>query len=70
MHKLYHQAEKLMLTDAPTVALDYPLAVRATNNRIGVAGLWIALLVFLGVRGISLLWRSRARARTVFADPT
>jgi ABC-type oligopeptide transport system substrate-binding subunit len=34
-YDLYHQAETLMLTDAPTVALDYPLAVRATNNRIG-----------------------------------
>ena len=34
-YDIYHQAEKLMLTDAPTVPLDYPLAVRATNNRIG-----------------------------------
>ena len=34
-YDLYHQAETLMLTDAPTVALDYPLAVRATNNRMG-----------------------------------
>ena len=25
---------------------------------LGVSGLWIALLVFLGVRGISLLWRT------------
>ena len=33
---------------------------------IGVAGLWIALLVFLGVRGISLLWRTRAKVRTAF----
>jgi len=33
---------------------------------IGVAGLWIALLVLLGVRGISLLWRTRAKVRTAF----
>ncbi len=34
-YDLYHQAETLMLTDAPTVVLDYPLAFRVTNNRIG-----------------------------------
>jgi peptide/nickel transport system substrate-binding protein/oligopeptide transport system substrate-binding protein len=34
-YDLYHQAETLMLTDAPTIPLAYPLAVRATNNRLG-----------------------------------
>lgn len=33
---------------------------------LGVSGLWIALLVFLGVRGISLLWRTRAKAAGAF----
>ena len=27
---------------------------------LGIAGLWIALLVFLGVRGVTLYWRCRA----------
>jgi len=34
-YEIYHQAEKLMLTDAPTVPLAYPLAFRASNNRLG-----------------------------------
>jgi peptide/nickel transport system substrate-binding protein/oligopeptide transport system substrate-binding protein len=34
-YDIYHQAETLMLTDAPTVPIDYPLAFRATNNRLG-----------------------------------
>ena len=34
-YDLYHQAETLMLTDAPTVPLDYPLAFRVSNNRLG-----------------------------------
>ncbi|MEP0323369.1 MATE family efflux transporter [Bauldia litoralis] len=33
---------------------------------LGVSGLWIALLVFLGARGLSLLWRTRARAAMAF----
>jgi MATE family multidrug resistance protein len=33
---------------------------------LGVSGLWIALLVFLGVRGLSLLWRTRAKAAMAF----
>jgi oligopeptide transport system substrate-binding protein len=31
---LYHQAETMMLTDAPVICLDYPLAFRVTSNRI------------------------------------
>jgi oligopeptide transport system substrate-binding protein len=34
-YEIYHQAETLMLTDAPTVPLAYPLAFRVSNNRIG-----------------------------------
>ena len=34
-YDLYHQAETMMLTDAPIIPLDYPLAFRVTNNRIG-----------------------------------
>ena len=33
---------------------------------VGIAGLWIALLVFLGARG-SLSWRSRTRAGLAFS---
>jgi len=32
-----------------------------------VTGLWIALLIFLGLRGITLLWRSRSRASLSFS---
>lgn len=34
-YDLYHQAERLMLADVAAVPLDYPLAFRVTNNRIG-----------------------------------
>lgn len=34
-YELYHQAEKLMLADVAVVPLNYPLAFRVTNNRIG-----------------------------------
>ncbi len=33
---------------------------------IGVTGLWTALLVFLGIRGLTLLWRSQVKVRTAF----
>ena len=33
---------------------------------LGIAGLWIALLVFVGVRGASLYWRARRRVATAF----
>jgi MATE family multidrug resistance protein len=33
---------------------------------LGVYGLWIALLVFLGIRGVTLYWRCRARVATAF----
>jgi len=36
---------------------------------LGIAGLWIAILVFVGVRGLTLLWISRAKIRAVFAEP-
>ena len=32
----------------------------ALSGPLGVAGLWVALLIFLGLRGLTLLWRSRA----------
>jgi len=38
----------------------------ALSGPLGIDGLWIALLVFLGLRGITLLWRSRARIGTAF----
>jgi MATE family multidrug resistance protein len=38
----------------------------ALTPQIGIHGLWIALLVFLGLRGLTLLWRSRARIRLAF----
>ena len=34
-YDLYHQAETMMLTDAPVICLSYPRAFRVTNNRIG-----------------------------------
>jgi len=34
-YDVYHQAEKLMLADAPAVPISYPLAFRASNNRLG-----------------------------------
>lgn len=38
----------------------------ALSGPLGMDGLWIALLVFLGLRGITLLWRSRAKIGTAF----
>ncbi len=35
---------------------------------LGVSGLWLAFLVFLGARGITLLWRTRSRVREAFPD--
>ena len=36
----------------------------------GNHGLWMALLIFLGLRGFSLLWRCRARTQSTFGgDP-
>lgn len=34
-YNLYHEAEKMMLADAPVICLNYPRDFRATNNRIG-----------------------------------
>ena len=36
---------------------------------LGIAGLWIALLVFVGVRGLTLLWITRSKVEAVFAGP-
>ena len=36
---------------------------------LGMAGLWIALLVFVGVRGLTLWWICRAKTRTAFPAP-
>jgi len=38
----------------------------ALSGPLGVTGLWIALLAFLGLRGLTLLWRSRARVGLAF----
>jgi MATE family multidrug resistance protein len=34
---------------------------------LGIAGLWIAFLVFVGVRGLTLLWMTRSKVEAVFA---
>ena len=39
------------------------------ERAFGVAGLWVALLVFLAVRGATLVWRSRVRIGPAFQDP-
>ena len=36
---------------------------------LGIAGLWIAILVFVGVRGLTLLWRSFRLVETAFPAP-
>ncbi len=36
---------------------------------LGITGLWIALLVFVGVRGLTLLWITRWKVEAVFAGP-
>jgi len=36
---------------------------------LGMAGLWIALLVFVGVRGVTLWWICRAKVGTAFPAP-
>jgi MATE family multidrug resistance protein len=38
----------------------------ALSPLLGNDGLWIALLVFLGIRGVTLYWRCRARKATAF----
>ena len=39
----------------------------ALSGPLGVTGLWVALLIFLSLRGLTLLWRSRARAGLAFS---
>jgi MATE family multidrug resistance protein len=34
----------------------------------GIAGVWLALLVFLAVRGLTLVWRARVRIGPAFSD--
>jgi MATE family multidrug resistance protein len=36
---------------------------------LGMVGLWIALLVFVGVRGLTLWWICRAKIRQAFPEP-
>jgi len=36
---------------------------------LGIAGLWIALLIFVGVRGLTLLWMTRGKVAAAFPDP-
>lgn len=36
---------------------------------LGMVGLWIAFLVFVGVRGVTLFWICRAKSRTAFPEP-
>ena len=38
----------------------------ALSGPLGVTGLWLALLTFLGLRGLTLLWRSRTRVGLAF----
>jgi Na+-driven multidrug efflux pump len=35
---------------------------------LGIVGWWIALLVFLLMRGLLLVWRYRVRVHAAFAD--
>ena len=35
---------------------------------LGIAGLWIAVLVFVGVRGLTLLWITRSKIRSAFPE--
>jgi MATE family multidrug resistance protein len=39
----------------------------ALSPSLGIDGLWIALLIFLGIRGVTLYWRCRARVVTAFS---
>ncbi len=38
------------------------------EGAFGIAGLWLALLVFLLVRGLSLVWRARVRVSREFGE--
>jgi len=46
----------------------YLIAVWLLSSLFGITGLWIALLVFLMARGLTLVWRSRVRIGTAFPD--
>jgi MATE family multidrug resistance protein len=46
----------------------YLLALWVLEGIFGVTGLWLALLVFLAVRGTTLWWRSRALVNAEFRD--
>ena len=45
----------------------YLLAWWALSPLLGIAGLWVALLIFLGLRGLTLAWRIPRRAALAFA---
>jgi MATE family multidrug resistance protein len=53
----------MMLASLVAYLATWWLAVPAFGNH----GLWLALLVFLSVRGVTLAWRCRARAEQEFA---
>jgi hypothetical protein len=38
------------------------------ERALGVTGLWLALLVFLAVRGLTLVWRARVRVGPAFGE--
>ena len=40
-----------------------------SRRSLGMAGLWIAVLVFVGVRGLTLWWICRRKTRTAFPVP-
>jgi MATE family multidrug resistance protein len=46
--------------------LAYLLVWWALSGPLGIAGLWIAILVFLGLRGLTLVWRTPRRLATAF----
>ena len=52
----------MLLSVAAYLAVWWALA-----GPLGVTGLWLALLTFLGLRGLTLLWRSRARVGLAFS---
>lgn len=56
----------MMLASLAVYLATWWLAAPALGNH----GLWLALLVFLSVRGVTLAWRCRVRAERLFAAPS
>ena len=46
----------------------YLVAWWVLERLLGIAGLWLALLVFLLARGLTLVWRARVRIGPAFSD--